>query len=231
MYSHAAFRAFGEAHRDRHESCVGCLRRGGQVERIGRSAAICLACPGVRTSMVGWVARAKPARRRPVCSSTGPRLRRYGQVSTQQGRAPLDRPLRAPINLKPMHHAFRGDDGHCVRLRHIFAWANRSWPVSAGPHRTAKHRPLAGARAYEEAVFARGGRSRVQPWVGDADGFTDRRHTHPDLRLDERLANFASHSPDERALTRPGKCYDAIVLPDRLAWVIVNGHRDHDQST
>ena len=119
----AAFRAFGEAHRDRHESCVGCrLRRGGQVERIGRSAAICLACPGVRTPMVGWAPRAKPTRR-PACSSTGPRLRRYGQVSAQQGRAPLDRPLRAPINLKPMHHAFRGDGGRrrplCETSPHI----------------------------------------------------------------------------------------------------------------
>jgi hypothetical protein len=105
----------------RHESCVGCrLRRSGQVERIGRSATICSACPSVRTPMVGR------APRRPAWSSTGPRLRRYGQVSAQQGRAPLDRPLEAPINLKPMHHAFHGDDGHCVRLRHIFAWANRS---------------------------------------------------------------------------------------------------------
>lgn len=80
--------------------------------------------PGVRTPIVGWAPRAKPTRR-PACSSTGPRLRRYGQVSAQQGRAPLDRPLRAPINLKPMHHAFHGDGGqttaHWVRLRHIFA--------------------------------------------------------------------------------------------------------------
>ena len=196
-HSHAAFRAFGEAHRDRHESCVGCLRRGGQVERIGRSAAICLACPGARTSMVGWAPRAKPARRRPACSSTGPRLRRYGQVSTQQGRAPLDRPLRAPINLKPMHHAFRGDDGHCVRLRHISAWANRSWPVSAGPHRTAKHQFLAGARAYEEAVFASGGRSRVRPWVAEADSFTGRRHMLAHLERCDECLNFATYSPGD----------------------------------
>jgi hypothetical protein len=117
----AAFRAFGEAHRDRHESCVGCrLRRGGQVERIGRSAAICLACPGVRTPMVGWAPRAKPTRR-PACSSTGPRLRRYGQVSAQQGRVPLNRPLRAPVNLKPMHHAFRGDGGQTTAIVRDFA--------------------------------------------------------------------------------------------------------------
>ena len=156
------------------------------------------------------------APRRPARLSTGPRLRRYGQVSAQQGRAPLDRPLEAPINLKPMHHAFHGDDGHCVRLRHIFAWANRSWPVSAGRHRTVEHQPLAGARAYEETVFASSGRSRVRPWVGGADGFTDRRHICVHLRQCSSFPVFATYSPGDPDLHACANHKDVLDVIHRL---------------
>ena len=47
----------------------------------------------------------------------------------------------------------------------------------------------------------RGSADAGRTWVREADGFTDRCHTDPDLPLCARLPNFAPYSPDDRALT------------------------------
>ena len=93
-------------------ACAAAARSVGDTGRANRPERCNLLglprCPDAD----GWLG----SPRRPACPSTGPRLRRYGQVSAQQGRAPLDRPLRAPINLKPIHHAFRGDGGQTTAI-------------------------------------------------------------------------------------------------------------------
>ena len=75
------------------------------------------------------------------------------------------------INRKPIQHAFLGDGGETkasVRLRHIFARANRSWPVSAGRHgaigwASAQFTPRSVSAAHSERGPSRG---PVRSWSG-----------------------------------------------------------------
>lgn len=91
---------------------MGCrLRRGGQAQRISRSAAICLAYPDAWAPKVGRAPRAKthPAASalidRPAPEALTDRSRHNKVERRWIGGSGHQ------INGKPIHHAFRGDGG------------------------------------------------------------------------------------------------------------------------